>query len=291
MSSITLSQSEGGVDGPLARGIRKKKKHTLLRLESRLLPPLPHHAPCSFCLLRSSARSRRRILRVRRDVWSPELLRFCRCACLTAPELDNLEAGAKQQAATRPLGSSPAGLMGGTRSGLCSASEESSTAHGTGCFQRRSTEATRLDGKGEDGKARCLVAGTAAFYGNGPPTRGSPQVEEKQSSATPDGRRRRQRDGRDAGAERAISKADGRERASEAGGEEGGSVAAARDGCRFPCKALSVQNEVSALTKAMDCFVQARDAFPTTLDHDEARNSSIHTIKCSDFLSVFNTKP
>eukprot|EP00752_Nemacystus_decipiens_P001814 g1752.t1 len=47
------------------------------------------------------------ILRVRRDVWSTELMRFCRCACLTAPELDNLEAAVNQQAAT-PQGSSPA---------------------------------------------------------------------------------------------------------------------------------------------------------------------------------------
>lgn len=214
-------------------------------------------------------RSRRRILRVRRDVWSPELLQFCRCACLTAPELENLEAEATRPTTT-PQGSRPADLLDGARSSLCSASGDSkptsspstvATARGTGCVQRSSTEATRIipkDGGGD---------------GNDPPIPGSLLVERKQNIARPDERQRRRGNRPYTEGERAISKDGGRERASEAGeggGEGGGSVAAAaREDCRFPRKALSAQNEVATLAKAMDCFVQARDAFPTTLEHDE----------------------
>eukprot|EP00903_Cladosiphon_okamuranus_P005406 g5394.t1 len=61
-------------------------------------------SPCDHTLerrrktyLRSSGQNAVRILRVRRDVWDPELMRFCRCACLTAPELDKLDAAAKQE--------------------------------------------------------------------------------------------------------------------------------------------------------------------------------------------------
>ncbi|CAN0530881.1 unnamed protein product, partial [Ectocarpus sp. 12 AP-2014] len=60
--------------------------------------------------LRASGQHTVRILRVRRDVWSEELLRFCRCACLTTPELDNLEARGGQQA-TMASQSSPSATM------------------------------------------------------------------------------------------------------------------------------------------------------------------------------------
>lgn len=249
-----------------AGGTRKRLKHAPRPLASPVPPPRP--------LLLSLAagipvRLHRRILRVRRDIWSPELMRFCRCACLTATELDNLEAAARQQATTT-RGSNPADLLDGAHSSLCSSNGASRPAHpsavatacGRGCVQRASSKETRFGGKAEDGRPQHPVAETAVS-GNDPPNDGSPRIELKQSLVRADGKQgRRGGGGRDGWAERTNSGDDGKERASKAG-----------EACRFPCKALSAQNEVAALTKAMDFFVQARDAFPTTLEHDEVRTA------------------
>lgn len=204
-------------------------------------------------------------------------MQFCRCACLTAPELDNLEAAAKQQVTT-PQGSSPANFWDGTHPGLDSVSGDPkpepappstiATAQAREYVQRPSTEAARFEGRSQDGRAqRCITENGA--NGTGPPTRGSPPVELKQSLVHPDGRQRRRGEERDGREERTNSEGDSIDRANEAGG--GGNAVAAREACPFPRKALSAQNEVAALMKAMDCVVQARDAFPTTLEHDEAR--------------------
>lgn len=39
----------------------------------------------------------------------------------------------------------------------------------------------------------------------------------------------------------------------------------------FPFRALSADNELRALTEIVMCLLEARDAFPTTLEHDEVR--------------------
>lgn len=39
----------------------------------------------------------------------------------------------------------------------------------------------------------------------------------------------------------------------------------------FPCRALSAGNELAALTEIVVLLLEARDAYPTTLEHDEAR--------------------
>lgn len=212
-------------------------------------------------------------------------MRFCRCACLTAPELDKLEVAAKQEATTStPQESRPAELLDETRSSLCSAGSDSkpaspstvAAAQEAGCVHRSSAEATRAEGKSADGKAQCLVAETAVTSDNPPDHRSLP-IEPKENIVRPDRRQRRQGGGRDGTEERTNSKDNGtsRERANETGGRGGGGGkdAAARETGRFPCKALSAQNEAAALSKAMDCFAQARDAFPTTLEHDEVRTA------------------
>lgn len=209
-------------------------------------------------------------------------MQLCRCACLTAPESDSLEAAAKQQATT-PQEGSPAVSSDGTHSSLSSASGDSklappstiAAARGGGCIQRSSREATTIEGETGDGRAQRFVEETAA-YGNGSPFHGSPPIEQKrQSLARPDGRQRRRGHGRDR---------------KEEGGENAKGV---REACRFPCKALSAQNEIAALTKAMDFFVQARDAFPTTLEHDEVCTADgiIQTIVLIIFENFWSSRP
>ncbi len=244
---------------------------------------------------------------MRRDVWSAELITFCRCACLTAPELDSLEAEKAQPVTRPPRDGTPADMprrrcSGGSAGGCnlvplaASAEAKDNAREGKiGCVPRCSEEeAIRSQGKsgssggggGGGGGDIGLEVGSAVAHpplsafgevvppdtgSDSPSLQGSPTAKPKQDLIVQD---TRQRNGGKGGVE------DGAERTKHEEGEtgEGGGGGGAHDAapeaasCSLD-KPWSVRNELAALAKAVHFLVQARDGFPTTLEHDEARTA------------------
>lgn len=202
------------------------------------------------------------------------MLRFYRCACLTASELDKLEAehdarsdpGKQQQPGTDRAASE--GVGGGGRS-----------ADGRGGGEDDRGGGRRGGGGGEGGEVEeKRVGGSREIEGRergcAPPTLGRTDGDECSStscgtvpvtfcSLSPPTAidESGSRIGRDRTTEGAL--------APERGGEGGaGATMDARVG--FPGKASSAENELAALTEVVMQLLEARDAFPTTLEHDEA---------------------
>lgn len=159
----------------------------------KLLAGCPLSAPATCTHGRYHPRSAwlSRLFRLRRDHWAVELLWFNRCECLTASELDCLDAehGSAQCSAT---------IM----------QHEENNSNNTVC---RRTDRGPVEGGS---------VGVLLESGDGGRTEGDAR-------------------GAPAGA--------------------------------FPFRALSADNELLALAEIVMCLVKARDAFPTTLEHDEVR--------------------
>ena len=243
---------------------------------------------------------------MRRDVWSTELLRFCRCECLIAPELDSLEAERVQPVTRAPKGDNPgdnlrpqfpSGSAGRFKlAPLAATAKTKATAGGggdgcaPGCLEEEATRTTQGDSSsGGGGSDRGIEGVPAAAHLPLPidveivpqdtqsddlSLQGSVSTKPKQPVVDQDGRRTG-REGRtgDGGRTSGVDDGAGRTKREEGRrGEEGGRHDTAPEAsCRFPDKPLSARNELAALAKAADYLVQARDGFSTTLEHDEAR--------------------
>ncbi|CAM9970991.1 unnamed protein product, partial [Ectocarpus sp. 12 AP-2014] len=238
-----------------------------------------------------------------------ELLRFCRCACLTTPELDNLEARGGQQA-TMASQSSPSATM--RQRGIAGTVEPTAAAVPLyqdlcRCALRSSKQATRGKAEGGSGSGgsgdRTSTRGTTAA----PPSSSLPScgmtrediINNNNNNNGDDdtlreglsvhaskctlplrdehGEGNGDRGHREAGAgAKEEGQEDGDDPSGVGGaGEKRGGVDSPDEnpdasGCRFPCRALTAQNEVAALTEAVKYLAQARDNYPTTLEHDEA---------------------
>ncbi|CAM9206009.1 unnamed protein product [Ectocarpus sp. 4 AP-2014] len=278
------------------------------------LPPSHDQSPLDRrrkACLRASGQHTVRILRVRRDVWPKELLRFCRCACLTAPELDNLEARGGQQA-TMASQSSPSGAM--RQRGIAGTVEPTAAAVPPyqdlcRCALRSSKQGTRGKAEGGSGSGgsgdRTSTRGTTAA----PPSSSLPSCGKAREDTINNHNNNNNNNGDDdtlreglsvhaskctlplrdeheegngdrgdrgagAGAEEEGQK-DGDDPSGAGGaGEKRGGVDSPDEnpdasGCRFPCRPLTAQDEVAALTEAVKYLAQARDNYPTTLEHDE----------------------
>ncbi|CAB1098425.1 unnamed protein product [Ectocarpus sp. CCAP 1310/34] len=276
------------------------------------LPPSHGQSPLDrrrkACLL-ASGQHTVRMLRVHRDVWPEELLRFCRCACLTAPELDNLEARGGQQA-TMASQSTPSDAM--RQRGIAGTVEPTAAAVPPyqdlcRCALRSSKQATRGKAEGGSGSGgsgdRTSTRGTTAA----PPSSSLPSCGKAREDTInnnhnigdddtlreglsvhaskctlplrdehEEGNGDRGDRGAGAGAEEEGQQdGDDPSGAGGAGGKRGGVDSPDENldasGCRFPCRALTAQNEVAALTEAVKYLAQARDNYPTTLEYDEAK--------------------
>ncbi|CAM9332238.1 unnamed protein product, partial [Hapterophycus canaliculatus] len=259
--------------------------------------------------LRASGQDTVRIFRLRRSAWDSEMLRYSRCASLSALELQKLEvAGGRQESMT--LQSSPADVL----------HRQDSKVIGRGtlemgypdlcrCFANRSRQATRSqdksNGNRSGGPGNAVMADAAAYphlpsfgevcegntgdnsilphdgkkererdgesEGNGGESREDRAKEKKRCKG-------RSRGGRGEGGARVTERSkggvrggrgEGGVRATERGSVKVGSLAERERVCRFPCRAMSAQNELAALKQAIDYLMQARKRFPTTLEHDE----------------------
>ncbi|CAM9164316.1 unnamed protein product [Scytosiphon promiscuus] len=247
--------------------------------------------------LRASGQHTVRIFRLRRSVWDLEMLRFCRCACLTAAELDRLEAAEVRQATTAPQ-SSPADSLKQQDSNVVRGEEiESAPRALCRCYPHRlRKEAGRQDnvddggGSGnsvgsESGAPRSAAVANAAARPHLSPCgevchrrRNSDAFTILPQDRNEGGERERDAEGsaderrEDQGAEtggRGGRLGEGGVGGAETGSPNAGSSAAGEYACRFPCKAMSAQNEIAALRHITYCLIQARKRFPTTLEHDE----------------------
>ncbi|CAM9299099.1 unnamed protein product, partial [Ectocarpus fasciculatus] len=282
------------------------------------LPPSHDQSPLDRrrkACLRASGQHTVRIFRVRRDVWPEELLRFCRCACLTAPELDNLDARAVQQA-TRASQSSPSGVMRQPlERGIAGGVEPTAAAvlpyrDLCRCALRSSEQAK--GGKAEGGSGvggsddhTATREATAVAPSSPLPSRGKPCEDtiiiinnnnnnnnnnNDDYGILHEGRsihaskctlplQDEQEEGHTDRGAGAGGKGEGQEDGDDPGGRGEGEKRGVTDspehnpgapGCRFPCRVLTAQNEVAALTEAVKYLAQARDNYPTTLECDEA---------------------
>lgn len=218
------------------------------------------------------------------------MLRFCRCACLTASDLDRLETAGGRQESMGPR-NRPADLLhqqdlSGVDRG------ELDLAHGDlcRCFEHCSRQAGRnihkITGGGghgggsENDEPESTVSADAVGY---PILSSFGEIcqGDDNSDACPtlpqNGNKGSEEEGEAKGNTGGKREDHGAEIEGGGGGRgEGstnGSSSATRDHlCRFPCRALSAQNELAALNQAKYYLVQARKMFPTTLEHDEVRD-------------------
>lgn len=184
--------------------------------------PLPPHSH-TVCLPSC------RFFPLRYDTWSVEPLRFNRCACLVAPELDKLEAEHE------------------VRSGL--------EQQGSGVFIATTGKDSGGGGSRHDKRnelrAPVGAAGSLPF---------SLELHEESSDR------------------RGRIEVEGEEAMKKKHNNDEGRVMIASGVC-FPCRALSVENEQAVLTEIILLLLEARDAFPTTLEHDEAGLQQTPTVK------------
>lgn len=254
---------------------------------------------------------------MRRDVWSAELLRYCRCACLTAAELDSLEAAAAaaaptpapaaEQATILSPQSRPADVLHKWRSpagddpggSKVTAARVPTTAH---CAPRSADEVPGKQETSEGSGDTTRTQRTAIAEADAHPSSVSREACEdsnimrpvSQDNASPGGvKYTLLRNGRQRGRGEQVATGEENTKNSEADGEqrerkdgkhevkserhEGGTGRGGGRGrgegreSRFPVRALSAQNEVAALTAAMEYLAHSGDMFPTTLEQDEAR--------------------
>lgn len=224
------------------------------------------------------------------------MLRFCRCACLIALELDRLEAAGKRQESMAPR-SGPADVPHRLdSSGVDCGTPKSAHGHLCRCVASRLRHVTRGEGNdnvgggggsesGESGRASVIDAAAYPHLSSfGEICRGKNNIDGRPILPLDETKREEEGEAervRNEGCEN--GEAETRKSIAEGGRGEGGvdgAVNGSEDGfpaarkreCRFPCRAMSAQNEVAALKQAIDCLIQARKNFPTTLEHDEVRS-------------------
>lgn len=203
----------------------------------------------------------RRLMRLRRDVWSVELVQLNRCACLTAKELDELEAAHDTQHTTivqqqqQPDACiSSANVNGGReqvrgerRGGECrlcvpdtlvteDKQDGSSTGSGEACPASDASSRLPLSEAVHDGSGSSTERSICARQGGA----GDRHDEEREGTTT--------------------------------------------QGACFPRRALSAKHELTVLTEVALQLLEARDAFPTTLEHDEARRCERYGVVELSFL-------
>ena len=188
-------------------------------------------APSDYASTAAAAASRFvvSLFHLRRDLWSVDVLRFYRCACLTASELDKLEAEYVARSA-----------LGG---------------------QQRATDPAATGGGGD---CHCVPLSAGGTEGDGYGSRKCRTVSAALCSSSP--REVSDESGSRSGRGCATDQAAAPER-----GSEGGAGTRTNERLFFPNRASSAENELAALTEVVMRLLEACDAFPTTLQHDEAR--------------------
>ncbi|CAN0301072.1 unnamed protein product [Laminaria digitata] len=208
--------------------------------------------------LRASRQHALRLFHLRRDLWSVDVLRFYRCACLTASELDKIEAEhdarrdpGRQQPVTGPEATRGVGDGGGA-AGAGGRGEGGAGGGGRG-------------GGGGGGGEGCSCIPFSSGETDGDASRGGTcrKVSALSCSSSP----RAASD--ESGSRSGRGHAAGGAVAPERGSEDGAGTSTTR--AVFPGKASSAENELAALTEVVMQLLEARDAFPTTLQNDEAQ--------------------
>lgn len=187
-----------------------------------------------------------RAFRLRRDCWTEELLHFNRCVCLTEAELNPLDAAAQEHA----------------QSGQHLASASSSTSSPP--FPSPTSTSTAAD---TIVKETSVSDGTCAEEVALPSERRDAKLHRVKETAP------------DAVVADTISLSERlnyEDRLDKRSRIDGGEEVAIRRGY-FPFRALSVENELTALSKVVRNLQDKMSAFPTTLERDEVRVTFTHT--------------